>query len=170
MSSVYSEKAIHRMNVLSAAYSYANTPAIKLRDLANSFTVSVDTILNWIDEALKQDLILEASKRIVITEKLDIDLKHQQQVTAAAYTYIKTPSTLKRLANNFNISEAAFSDYLIEAVEQGYIKDEDIDTLVTKHINEYEKRHHLVNSSLRTKYKNLLSTIKYRKEQQELAG
>ena len=167
---VYSETALHRMNVLSAAYSYANAPSINLRTLANSFKVNIATILTWIDEALKKDLIMEVSKRDLINDKLTVDLKHQQDVTAASYTYVHTLSSIGRLANAFNVTEVTMSEWLVEAVEQEYLKDEkDIDTLVSKHVNEYERKNHLSNSSLRETYTNLQQAIKTRNERQ-LAG
>lgn len=171
MSSFYSAKALHRMEVVSAAYSYANVPSINLRTLANSFKVNVATILTWIDEALKLKLIDEPAKKDCINEKMKEDLKHQQNVTAVALTYAKTDANLKRLANNYNVSEAVISEWLVEAVEQGYVNgDKDINSLIAKHVNEYEKRHHLMNSSLRTTYKSLQLAVKYRNEQQGLAG
>ena len=81
-------------------------------------------------------------------------LRHQKNVVSAIYAYCGPKfMTISILANQFHVSENTISNWFCEAVEKRYVASDAICyQVMAKHIKEYEEKHLLVDSSLRTMY------------------
>lgn len=95
---------------------------------------------------------MQANKKAPQLSKQKIE--HQRNVTSAAYTYNNINwMTIRKLAHSFGVSENTIANWLCEAIEYGYVAtDAMCESIMKKHVAEYETEHHINNSCLRGIY------------------
>lgn len=99
------------------------------------------------------------STKTKLTQK---ELMHVRNVVSAAYTYNSlNGATLPMLASSFKVTNNTISNWLLEAVEKGYVLErEQCEAIKNKHIREYESSIGISNSSLREAYENAFNNRK----------
>ncbi len=81
-------------------------------------------------------------------------IQHRSMVLSAVNTYLTSNFiTLEVLAHTYNVCGNDIHLWFCQAVARRYIAQDDVCiNLMQKHVREYEKKHHIRNSSLRSMY------------------
>lgn len=89
----------------------------------------------------------------------------KETITAVAYAFIEPNTSAISLAKKHNVSFNQITNWLLEAVEKGYVIEiSNCNIIMTKNVEEYEKRNNIQNSSLRALYNAAMVSKKQQKQ------